>query len=896
MSKVAYWVRMLAVVMLLSILGAGCTPKMKESYHLRRANIYFDSGQYDQAVIEYKNVLQNNQQNAQAWSRLGIIYCEQGRLGEAAQVLGRARQLSATNLEVRLKLGAIYLNTGRLQDACDEVGFVLEEAPRNPQAPILLAQAVTTNQIAETRLRLQKMSQSGETAPLDVALGTLAFRQFALKAAEVWFNNAVKLDPKFSDAYSALGTLYAAQNEMKRADRAFQTAAALAPTRSGKALQYAQFKIVTGDQDAGKHLLEEIVKKTPDYLPAWIALAQLAAVEKKYTDGITLLGNVLSRDPQNLEGLLLKGHLELLQGETAKAVSDLGGAARMFPQVSAVHFQLALARLANNETDKAIENLNQAVSLNPKYADAIMLLAEIQIRNRNIASAIASLEQLIQQQPQILPARFLLAEAFRAQGRMDTAVQIYREVEKAYPDNPQPPFLLGTALLQQMRNSEARVEFDQALKLAPNYLPALEQAVNLDLMEKQYATAQQRVQQQIARNPQEPALQLLLAKVLAARGDTSQAESTLLSVIKLQPDSQPAYLMLAQLYTAANQNQKALAKLQAALARNPKDLDALMLMAVIYNAGQDYKDARDAYEKLLALAPNNGVVMNNLAYLYAENLGQLDKAYEMAHQARDLAFTDPSIADTFGWILYRKGQYASALSLLRESAAKLDDVPEAQFHLGMTYYQMGDEANARTVFQRALQCNQDFPEKNECKQCLAVLAIDAKTPAADVRPWLEKRVANQPHDAVALLRLATIYQRENSVDKAIATYEAALQANPQNVAAMVNLARLYPPQDVQKAFNLAKAAYNLAPNDPLVSHTLGRLAFLTGDYNWSLSLLQLTAQAQPQNPEVMYDLGLAQYRLKNLLGSKASLQRALELNLSGTEAVEASQILADLKK
>ena len=76
----------------------------------------------------------------------------------------------------------------------------------------------------------------------------------------------------------------------------------------------------------------------------------------------------------------------------------------------------------------------------------------------------------------------------------------------------------------------------------------------------------------------------------------------------------------------------------------------------------------------------------------------------------------------------------------------------------------------------------------------------------------------------------------------MATYQAVLQAAPQNVLAMVNLARLYAPQDLQKAFNLAKAAYNLTPNDPLVTHTLGRLAFQTGDFKWALSQLQLTAQ------------------------------------------------------
>jgi tetratricopeptide (TPR) repeat protein len=865
---------------------------LKASYHQKRADRYYDAGQFDQAEVEYRNVLRNAPQNALAWSRLGVIYFDQGRLGEAAQILVRAQQLATNNLEVRLKLGTIYLGYGMLKEARDEAGFVLDKNPRDAQAPILLAQAAATNQIAEARLRLQKISQSGETAPLEVALGALSFRQGDLKTAEADFKRAVTLDPKFSDAYSALGNLYVAQKDLKQADQTFKSAADLAPPRSGKALQYAQFKIMTGDSTAGKQLLEDIVKKTPDYLPAWNALAQLAASENKYADGVALLGNVLNRDPQNLDGVLLKGRLELQLGQTAQATDDLERLAKVFPQVPVVHYQLALAHLANNQSDMAVDNLNQALKLNPKFVEAILSLAEIQIRNGNVAPAIVSLKPLAQQQPPIVPARVLLAEAYRAQGSLDSAVQIYRELEKAYPKDPQIPMLLGTALLQQKDNAGARVEFDQALKLAPDYLPALEQAVNLDLMEKQYAGAQQRVQQQIGQNPKAAALQLLLASVMVARGDTNQAESALLKAIELQPDSQQAYLMLAQLYTAANQNQKALADLQAALAKNPKDASALMLMGMTYSAQKDYGNARDAYEKLLILVPNNGVVLNNLAYLYAENLGQLDKGYQLARQARDLAPADPAIADTLGWILYRKGQFSSALSLLRESAAKLNAEPEVQFHLGMTCYMMGDEANARTALQRALQINGNFPETTECNQCLAVLAIDAKTAGADTRAWLEKRVASQPNDLVALMRLAAIYQREGMADKAIASYEAALQPNPQNVAAMMNLARLYASQDPQKAFNMAKAAYNLTPNDPLVAHTLGHLAFLTGDYKWSLNLLQLAAQFQPQNPEVLYDLGEAFYSAGRVPEARIAVQNALQTGVAFSRTNEAQRFLA----
>src|ERR1035437_8355091 len=138
MRKFTHLVPTMAMVMLVAIAGAGCTAKLKAAYHEKRADRYYDAGQFEQAEIEYKNVLRYAPQNALAWSRLGVIYYDQGRLGEAAQILGRAQQLATNNLEVRLKLGTIYLGAGNLKEARNEAGVVLDKNPKDAQAPILL--------------------------------------------------------------------------------------------------------------------------------------------------------------------------------------------------------------------------------------------------------------------------------------------------------------------------------------------------------------------------------------------------------------------------------------------------------------------------------------------------------------------------------------------------------------------------------------------------------------------------------------------------------------------------------------------------------------------------------------------------------------------------------------
>src|SRR5207245_8140485 len=99
--------------------------------------------------------------------------------------------------------------------------------------------------------------------------------------------------------------------------------------------------------------------------------------------------------------------------------------------------------------------------------------------------------------------------------------------------------------------------------------------------------------------------------------------------------------------------------------------------------------------------PNCVPALNNLAYLYADHLNNLDKAYDVARKARELQGQDASIGDTFAWILYKRGDYQQALPILQGSAGKAADNPEIQFHLGMTAYMMGQTDLAKAALKKA---------------------------------------------------------------------------------------------------------------------------------------------------------------------------------------------------
>src|SRR4029453_14051812 len=147
---------------------------------------------------------------------------------------------------------------------------------------------------------------------------------------------------------------------------------------------------------------------------------------------------------------------------------------------------------------------------------------------------------------------------------------------------------------------------------------------------------------------------------------------------------------------------EAVAKLDQALNVDPRNASAQMLLAVLHEGKGELAKAQQGYERILALDPRFAPAANNLAWLYSEHGGDKERALELAQRAKQGAPEDPHISDTLGWILYQRGVYQRAASLLKESAAKLPDSPVIQYHLGMASLKAGDKDGARKALLAAL--------------------------------------------------------------------------------------------------------------------------------------------------------------------------------------------------
>ena len=502
----------------------------------------------------------------------------------------------------------------------------------------------------------------------------------------------------------------------------------------------------------------------------------------------------------------------------------------------------------------------------------------------------------MKEQQQTAQAQYLLATAYLAQQKSDKALAVLRHMTELFPNDPQPSFLIGSVLLGQGQLADARKAFEKSNEISPDYLPAVERLVDLDIADKQYAPAMDRVQKLIDKDPKLASLWGLRAKIYLAQRDFAHAEPDLLKAIDLNPKLESAYQLLAQLYVASNRQEEAIAKLTAFVDNNKgaQAAPALLQLGMINEQVKHFDAARDAYEKLLAVAPNSAIALNNLAILYSEHFGQLDKAYDLATKAKEAA-NDPHIADTLGWILFKRGDYNGALRLLQEGAAKLPNLTEIQFHLGMTYYMLGEEEPARMALQKAADASADFPRKDEARQRLAVLAIDPRAANPAVRTELEDYLRKQPNDPAALMRLGEVQQRDGAVDQAVKTYEKVVADNPLYAPATRQLALLYGQlsTDSAKAYELVTKARQAYPDDPDIAKTLGILNYRRGYYPQAVELLKQATAKRKEDSELLYYLGEVHRQLKQYPECKDELERALTLNLSPGLANDAKGALAE---
>ncbi|MGL6096282.1 MAG: tetratricopeptide repeat protein, partial [Fimbriiglobus sp.] len=145
-----------------------------------------------------------------------------------------------------------------------------------------------------------------------------------------------------------------------------------------------------------------------------------------------------------------------------------------------------------------------------------------------------------------------------------------------------------------------------------------------------------------------------------------------------------------------------------------------LALADSLNGLKEYSRAEAELRTILDADPDDVLVLNNLAYHYADQSRNLAEAEAMIRQAmeldRDARRRDggPDLEngvylDSLGWVLFRRGKLADARAVF-ETASKLPDAasdPVVWDHLGDVAFRQGDADRAKAAWEEAAKLAAD---------------------------------------------------------------------------------------------------------------------------------------------------------------------------------------------
>lgn len=185
------------------------------------------------------------------------------------------------------------------------------------------------------------------------------------------------------------------------------------------------------------------------------------------------------------------------------------------------------------------------------------------------------------------------------------------------------------------------------------------------------------------------------------------------------PGIEPAVFKMmarAQALLARRDQAGARRALEQAIAIDDRLPEPNLTLAGMYEAGREYDKAIERYRRVHELAPDNLVVLNNLAYALAVRKNRVQEAIPLAEKAYNLGGKVPNIADTLGWIYHLAGQSAKAVQLLREAAKGAPRNAEIHLHLAIAAEATGDGETARTALRQALKIDPSFAKREEVRE------------------------------------------------------------------------------------------------------------------------------------------------------------------------------------
>ena len=898
-----------AATLAMALLVSACGSDSPDAL-LASAQDYLSRNDAPAAIIQLKNVLKDRPDSAKARLLLGQALQATGDIAGAETEFRKAQDLGAAPDEVVPQLAqALLLGKQFGKITTDYALLQLASAPA--QASLKTTVAIAwLRQGQEDKFRasidealkakadhvpalIELVRASAQRGNIDEALAgldkiprqssgadeahklrgdLLLYGKRDMDAAMVAYREALQVNPSYLEGQAAVVQLLLLQGKTEAAAEALQGLAKAAPGKPQTLYLQAMLAYAKNDLKAAQEHAQKLVSLTPENFRA-LELAGMTELRL----GANVQAEALLAKALQLEAGLPMARRGLVtayvrQGRLDKAMSALPVDVERNDRDPGMMALAGQVYMLHGDVERAQRYFARASNLDPKDPAKRTSLAVSRLASGQGDAALGELQSIAASDDGVV-ADMALINALLQERKVDQALKAIDALEKKRPADVMPVFLRGRALLLKRDAVGARKAMERVLEIDPNYFPAVGVLAVLDNADKRPDDARARLEAAIKRQPGNVQAHLALVELRQANGaDKTELATLLRKVVEAAPSSPLPRLLLAEHHLRHSEPKDALVVAQQAVSALPDNVQLLDVLGRAQSANGEHNQAQASFNRMAALQPQSSLPYLRMA---SANLiaGDRDAASQNLRKALEI---EPKSLEA------QQGQVSLAMAAQKPGdALAISRAVQKQRPKEQVGYMLEGEIHAAgkawdkaaDAFRAGLK---QVASPELAVRLHDVLLSAAKKPEAD--RWAAEWSRTQPKDAAFPFYLGNRALTLNELPESLRQFERVVAIQPDNAAALNNLAWLKGQLGRDGALADAERANALAPNQPAFMDTWAMLLSAANQHERALEMQKKVVQLQPQVLEFKLNLAKIQIKAGNKDAARALLD---ELSAAG---------------
>ena len=902
----------LLVLTICSLASSNIAAQDNSSDFYESAVTYLSKGDFNAAIIELKNALQQNPRHLPSRTLLGEVHLRMGKGAAAEKEFTIALDLGAAKDQIYHALGNAYLIQRKYQAILDNIDITtpqyrnrVELITLHGRAHFELAQYREAREffdrgilidpravgalLGKAALLMSEDNLAGAEQLIDRA------RDVAPNHVEAWYqkgqvrsaykdnenaliayNKVLELTPAHARARLARSELYLRMSRLQEAKADVSIVRHNHPLDAGAALLSYRIHAGLGNTKQGRQDLEAAAnildKVNPDFVAKQPSLIRTAALihlmSGDFRQSKAYLTKLLILQPKDRDARILLARVKLQLGETDTAIKMLYSAYSLNNQDAEVLYLLGDALLQVGRYAQASIMLEEAASLEPNAVAISNSLALGKLGLSSIDEAIKELEKAAESNSrESISASVILTSIKIKQGEPEEALEIASAMTARYPKNPLFYNLTGVVYLSMQKPAPAREAFEAALEKVPDFLPAIYNLAMIDFKQGNISSAEARYKTILTEHPSALDAMLGLAELYTNQRQSRDAISWLIKANSAHPDSVEPRKRLITMYLAIGELEKALIEATSMKEIYPENPDALELFARTRLVSGEKSEAIANYRNAAKHASFSG---DQLLRIARDQISLGD--YSGATLALEKASLT-TVANRASEMLVRLKIHLGHAGNARIHAEK---VLKAHPDQALGYNLLGEIAVVQNQLPDALSYYQTGLNKEENSTSVLGLykvhmVLSSEKKAFSV---MEEWLAKNPKDNLVRRNLAIGYLSSGKKKLAQKEFEQLVENGDQGAVVMSSLASIYHENNDPRALKFAQQALKNNSEWPVALDTYGWILVAEGNVEEGLKYLR-EAVSRDSNPLMRYHLAVALVKLGRTSEAKIELQTIL---------------------